>query len=88
MPTVYATQDDCNSDLGKLMQYWRALRPDEWTIDEFIREAEKMHTEILKLKDVAFAMQEWIDSVPDHVRLPAMPGYDREWANEVLRRYK
>ena len=51
MPTVYATQDDCKSDLGKLMQSWRAMRPDEWTMDEFIREAEKMHSEILKLKE-------------------------------------
>jgi len=51
MPTVYATQDDCKSDLGRLMQFWRAMRPDEWTMDEFIREAEKMHSEILKLKE-------------------------------------
>ena len=51
MPTVYATQDDCRSELGKLMQSWRAMRPDEWTMDEFIREAEKMHSEILRLKE-------------------------------------
>lgn len=44
MPNVFATPDDCHSKLGKRIQQWRADRPDEWLMDEFIREAEKLDT--------------------------------------------
>lgn len=55
MPNVFATQEDCHSKLGKRIQYWRACRPDEWLMDEFIREAEKL--------DAAFkAAKAFIDS--------------------------
>ena len=55
MPNVFATPDDCNSELGKKMQQWRSDRPDEWTMDEFIREVEKL--------DAAFkAAKAYIDS--------------------------
>ena len=66
MPAVYATQDDCKSDLGKLMQSWRAMRPDEWTMDEFIREAEKMHSEIIELKKCLMdaIYWNWLDDRP------------------------
>ena len=43
---VYCDQDMCESKLGKLMQAFRADRPDEWTMDEFIGMAEQMHKEI------------------------------------------
>ena len=33
---------------------------------------------------VALAMREWIDAVPDDTPLPAMPGFDRDWADEIL----
>ena len=39
-----------------------------------------------ELKEVAFAMREWIDAVPDDVQLPVMPGHDRDWAGEILGR--
>lgn len=40
---VYCDQDMCESKLGRLMQAFRADRPDEWTMDEFIGMAENMH---------------------------------------------
>lgn len=40
---VYCDPDMCESKLGKLMQAFRADRPDEWTMDDFIRMAEEMH---------------------------------------------
>lgn len=40
---VYCDPDMCESKLGKLMQAFRAARPDEWTMDDFIRMAEEMH---------------------------------------------
>lgn len=35
---------------------------------------------------VAKAMREWIDAIPKDVvaSLPAMPGFDRDWADEVI----
>jgi adenosyl cobinamide kinase/adenosyl cobinamide phosphate guanylyltransferase len=47
---VYATSDDCKSELGKKMQYMRADRPDEWTMDEFIFDVENMAEKIRKLE--------------------------------------
>ena len=47
---VYCDQDMCESNLGKLMQAFRADRPDEWTMDEFIGMAEQMHKEIELLR--------------------------------------
>lgn len=43
---VYCEQDMCESKLGRLMQAFRADRPSEWQIDEFIGMAEQMHKEI------------------------------------------
>lgn len=55
MPSVYATEEDCNSELGKKMQYFRDDRPSEWLMDDFIRDAEKL--------DAAFyAAKAFIDS--------------------------
>ena len=47
---VYCDQDMCESKLGRLMQAFRADRPDEWTMDEFIGMAEQMHKEIERLR--------------------------------------
>ena len=40
----------CESKLGRLIQAFRADRPDEWTMDEFIGMAEQMHKEIELLR--------------------------------------
>lgn len=47
---VYCDQDMCESKLGRLMQAFRADRPSEWQIDEFIGMAENMHKEIELLR--------------------------------------
>ena len=47
---VYCDQDMCESKLGRLIQAFRADRPDEWTMDEFIGIAEQMHKEIELLR--------------------------------------
>jgi len=44
--TCYLSQDDCSSKLGKRMQNLRSDRPDEWSMDEFIRDAEEMQLRI------------------------------------------
>ena len=42
MPTCYASEEDCKSALGRKMHFWRAERPDEWTMDEFRREIRRI----------------------------------------------
>ena len=36
----------CGIKLSEDLRYWRAERPDEWTMDRFIREAEKMEKQL------------------------------------------
>ena len=48
--------------------------------------SEQHYKRYTELKEVAFAMREWIDAVPSDTSLPAMPGFDRDWADEVLGR--
>lgn len=43
-----------------------------------------LQNEVKDLREVAKAMREWIDAVPKDTPLPAMPGFDREWADGVI----
>ena len=59
---VYCDQDMCESKLGRLMQAFRADRPSEWQMDEFIGMAENMHKEIelLRQAEKDAARYRWI----------------------------
>ena len=48
---VYCEGVEVESKLGKLIQAFRCDRPDEWTMDGFIRMAEDMHKEITRLRE-------------------------------------
>lgn len=48
---VYCEGVEVESKLGKLIQAFRCDRPDEWTMDDFIRMAEDMHKEITRLRE-------------------------------------
>ena len=48
---VYCDGVEVDSKLGRLIQAFRCDRPDEWTMDEFIRIAEDMHKEITRLRE-------------------------------------
>lgn len=41
-----------------------------------------------ELLEVAEALLEWIDSVPEDTVLPTMPGCDREWVDSVIEKAK
>lgn len=41
--------------------------------------------ELLELAEMAL---EWIDAVPSCTLLPVMPGFDRDWADEVITKAK
>ena len=45
-----------------------------------------LHKEASELREVACAMREWIDAVPPDIVLPAMPRFDRNWADEIIDR--
>ena len=47
----YGCIDDCKSNLGKRLMQWRAERPSEWLMDEFILGAEEQNDEIARLRD-------------------------------------
>lgn len=65
---VYVSEDQCESRLGKKIQYWRAERPDEWTMDEFIRDAEIMASQLDEALDMlddgarTFLLDKWKDA--------------------------
>lgn len=46
----YGCIEDCKSRLGKRLMQWRAERPSEWLMDEFILDAEEQHDEIARLR--------------------------------------
>ena len=45
---------------------------------EHAKSIKDSHNELLK---VTLAMREYIDALPDDIVLPAMPGFDRDWAD-------
>jgi hypothetical protein len=53
----YGCVDDCKSKLGKRLMQWRAERPSEWLMDEFICAAEEQHDEIAHLRAEAEALR-------------------------------
>lgn len=52
--------------------------------DELIAKFRKLEAQRDQLIDVAKAMRGWIDAVPKDTVLPAMPGFDRDWADSVI----
>ena len=40
-----------NQLLSEKLKYWRAERPSEWLMDEFIRDVEKLQAERYKLRE-------------------------------------
>jgi len=48
--TCYVSEDMVAGKMAKKLVYWRAERPDEWTMDEFIKDAEQLQKENDELK--------------------------------------
>ena len=40
--------------LSEDLRYWRAERPDEWTMDEFIRKAEELERKVDKYNETRY----------------------------------
>ena len=59
----------------------------EATLNErasWIRREMLLIEKLNSLREVAKAMREWIDAVPNDTVLPAMPGFDRDWADDII----
>jgi len=43
-----------------------------------------------ELLEVTMDMRDWIDAIPDYLadQFPTMPGFDRDWADDVIERCK
>jgi len=65
---VYCDGVEVDSKLGKYIQAFRCDRPDEWTMDEFIRIAEDMHKEITRLREAEkdAARYRWLRDIARH----------------------
>ena len=65
---VYCEGVEVESKLGKLIQAFRCDRPDEWTMDDFIRMAEDMHQEITRLREAEkdAARYRWLCDIGRH----------------------
>lgn len=62
----------------------RACADYELAIAELKQQLASANAVTLAILQVTEAMREWIDAVPSETKLPAMPGFDRDWADEVL----
>ena len=65
---VYCEGVEVKSKLGRLIQAFRCDRQDEWTMDEFIRQAEDMHAEITRLCEAEKDAERyrWLRDVGQH----------------------
>lgn len=54
-------------------------------LKEKLKSQQKLTEELAALSEAALA---WIDAVPKETPLPAMPGFDRDWANGTLEAYQ
>ena len=53
--------------------------------EELLADAATYHEKRAKdLEEVVRAMRDWIDAVPSHTVLPAMPEFDRDWADSII----
>ena len=63
-----------------------------WWLDSDPPEEEAANAHLIatapELLEVLEAAIEWIDAVPSDTELPAMPGFDRDWAEMVIAKAK
>ena len=59
----------------------------EATLNEralWVRREMLLREKLNSRREVVEAMREWIDAVPNDTVLPAMPGFDRDWADDII----
>tara|TARA_R110000782_G_scaffold178652_1_gene269486 strand:+ start:2915 stop:3121 length:207 start_codon:yes stop_codon:yes gene_type:complete len=53
-------------------------------VGRLAQENKRLENQLKNTLEVANAMLEWIDAVPSNVALPSMPGFDRDWCDNIL----
>lgn len=53
-------------------------------ITELKRQRDEYEQQNVELLRITLMMRDWIDAVPQDTELPAMPGFDRDWANSII----
>ena len=53
-------------------------------ITELTRQRDEYKQQNADLIRITLMMRDWIDAVPQDTELPAMPGFDRDWANSII----
>jgi hypothetical protein len=53
-------------------------------VENLKRLARRLERELSETRNVAIALRDWVDAVPQDVVLPAMPGVDRDWVDSIL----
>jgi len=68
--------------LSEDLAYWRAERPDEWTMDRFIRDAAKLEAEVERLR---VELHDAVSGRPSIVTLQAIGDENKRLKAEVER---
>lgn len=63
--------------------------PTEWQYwaDEIESDLRKQYELSKQIIEALNAAMEWIDAVPSDTKLPTMPGFDRDWVDNVRKGY-
>ena len=73
--------------LSELLKLWRAERPDEWIMDEFIREAERMEKQLQNTSPSNDYMK-CLDDIWDIVSVNLRSGkWDKSEFGEILKKH-
>jgi len=70
-----------NTDTGDPLAV-ESVRADEYKAVR--QEREELATVARDLHELVVACFEWIDAVPEDTELPGMPGFPRDWAEDIL----
>ncbi len=67
----------------RIARTWDSVPHVLWDGDEAISTRVLEH-KYRETREVALALREYIDALPDDLVLPAMPGVDRDWVDKTL----
>ena len=74
------------SAFAKLKQHMEIETLKGLSLEQVNELLQSQHAKIENLKEVAIAMRTYIDAIPSDVAesFPAMPGFDRDWADGII----
>lgn len=74
--------------LSNSLQFWRAERPDEWTMDEFIREAKRMEAELEAFNSAQQPVAQIPSDTQEQAAEPELqPAFDNQAERRAFQNY-